>query len=180
MALELAETPDGIHGWLEYNTDLFAASTVDRLGEHLRTVLRSIAGNPARRLSTLPLWTAEEHRRLLESWSTGRSAHRADVCLHQMFEAQTARTPQATAVICEEARITYGELNGRANQLAHYLRERGAGPGTLVGLCMERSIDMVVALLGILKAGARMCPWTRRTPRSAWHSCSPMPRWWRS
>jgi amino acid adenylation domain-containing protein len=158
MALELAEAPDGIHGWLEYNTDLFAASTVDRLGEHLQTVLRSIAGNPAQRLSTLPLWTAEEHRRLLESWSTGRSAHRADVCLHQMFEAQTARTPQATAVICEEARITYGELNGRANQLAHYLRERGAGPGTLVGLCMERSIDMVVALLGILKAGAAYVP----------------------
>ncbi|HCI78754.1 MAG TPA: hypothetical protein DHW02_03605, partial [Ktedonobacter sp.] len=106
----------------------------------------------------LPVLTEVERHRLLVEWNDTATDYPKNQCIHQLFEAQGARTPEAIAVVFEEQHITYGELNTRANQLAHYLQRQGVGPEVLVGICVERSIEMVIALLGILKAGGAYVP----------------------
>jgi amino acid adenylation domain-containing protein len=157
VTLDLWETSEGLHGWFEYNTDLFNVVTIDRMGGHFRTLLEGIIANPAQRLSTLPLLTMDERNQLV-AWNTTGMDYPQDQCIHQMFEAQAAQTPDAVAVICANEHLTYHELNRRANQVAHHLQALGVGPEMLVGLYMERSLEIIVALLGILKAGAAYMP----------------------
>ena len=172
LTLYMTETEDGLRGSLEYNSDLFDAATMARLAGHWQTLLEGIVADPAQRLSALPLLTDAERQQLLVrvECHPGRPT-RVRRCLHQLFEAQVERTPEAIAVVFEDQTLTYRELNQRANQLAHYLRARGVGPEVLVGICMERSLELMVGLLGILKAGGAYVPLDPAYPRSAWPSC---------
>jgi natural product biosynthesis luciferase-like monooxygenase protein len=158
LTLLMAEADGGLTGSLQYNTDLFEAETIARMAGHFESLLQGIAANPRQRLADLPLLTDAENRRLLREWNaTGREVAQ-EVCLHHLFEAQARRTPAAIAVVSDGETITFDALNRRANQLAHHLRASGIGPETLVGICVERSVEMIVGLLGILKAGAAYVP----------------------
>ena len=126
-----------------------------------------------RAIAQLPLSPAAERRQLLLEWNDTARDYPRHRCLHQLFEEQVQRTPDAVAVVFGEQQLTYRELNARANQLARHLRGLGVGPEVLVGICVERSLEMVIGLLGILKAGGAICRWTRRRRRNAWRSCWP-------
>jgi aspartate racemase len=156
--LTLVEEVDGLHATLEYDADLFDAATIERVLGHYRTLLEGAVADPDRRLADLPLLTGGERQQLLVEWNRTDTDYPRDRCVHQLFEAQVERTPEAVAVVFEEQRLTYGELNARANRLAHHLRALGAGPEVPVGICVERSLEMVVGLLGILKAGGAYLP----------------------
>ena len=158
LTLEMAQVGTALYGGLKYNTALFEADTVARMAGHLRTLLQGIVANPEQSVATLPLLTKAERRRMLVERHSAGPAYVSDQCLHHGFEAQVEQMPDAIAVCFEHARLTYGELNRRANQLAHYLQSLGVGPGTLVGICVERSLEMVVGVLGILKAGSAYVP----------------------
>jgi len=158
LTLELQETTEGIRGWFEYNTDLFDACTVHRMVGHFQILLEGIVANPEQKLSELPLLTAAERLTLLVEWNNTQVDYPKDACIHQMFEAQVERTPNAVAVVFEDKQLTYRELNTRANKIAHYLQRWGVEPEVLVGICMERSLEMIVGLLGILKAGGAYVP----------------------
>jgi amino acid adenylation domain-containing protein len=151
---------------LEFNTDLFDRATIDRLLAHFGTLLRGLVADPERRIGDLPLLAADERRRLLVEWGEApAAAGRRSGCIHDLFEAEAARTPEAIALIHGDLRRTYGELNQRANQVAHHLRKLGVGPEVLVGLCLRRSPEMMSALLGILKAGGAYVPLDPDSPR---------------
>src|SRR5690606_6020211 len=139
---------------LEYNTNLFAPQTIERMARHITTLLEAVAEAPDTRITELPLLTEAERRQILVEWNDTAAPYDRERCLHESFEALAAQHPDAGAVVCGEEVLTFGELNRRANQLARHLRARGAGPEKLVGLTVERSAEMVVALFGILKAGA--------------------------
>ena len=141
----------------EYNTDLFDAERIERMAEHFQMLLTSIVANPNTKLSALELLLPAERQRVLVDWNW-TTVNIPATCLHQLFEEQAIRNPKGIAVVHKHERLTYGELNARANQLAHYLRAKGAGPEHLVGICVERSLEMIVGLLGILKAGAAYVP----------------------
>jgi amino acid adenylation domain-containing protein len=158
VTLSMSEGEDGISGVFEYNTDLFEAATMARMLGHFQTLLAGIVANPEQRLAELLLLTEAERHQLLVEWTDTRTDYPREQCIPQLFETQVEQTPDAVAVVCEGAQLTYRELNRRANQLAHYLRERGVGPENLVGLCVERSVEMLVGLLGILKAGGAYVP----------------------
>ena len=158
VELDLWATPEGIRGWIEYSTDLFEATTIARMAGHFQTLLEGIVADPEQCLSTLPLLTASERHRLLVEWNNTAADYPQDKCIHELFEAQVEWTPDAMAVVFEGEHLTYRELNRRANQLAHYLRRLGVGSNTLVGICMECSLEMMVGLLGILKAGGAYVP----------------------
>jgi amino acid adenylation domain-containing protein len=164
VMLDLWETSEGLRGWFEYSTDLFDAATIARMAGHLQTLLEGVVANPEQRLSTLPLLTVDERRRLLVKWNATTMAYPDDQCIHHLFEAQVERTPDTIAVIYGAEHLSYHELNRRANQVAHYLRMLGVGPEVLVGLCMERSLALVVGLLGILKAGGVYVPFDPSYP----------------
>ena len=157
--------PEGLAGPLIYNTDLFERATIVRLLGHFQTLLEAIAANPNARLADLPLLSKEELR-LAREWSTSESEYERNATVHELVEAQAARRPDATALIFGERRLTYGELNERANQLAHYLRRRGVGLEMRVGVLLEPSIEFVVALLAILKAGGSYVPLDFGYPKS--------------
>src|SRR4028119_2501746 len=158
LTMSMEDTEQGLVGSLEYNTDLFDATTISRMLEHFQTLLEGIVSNPQQRLSDLPLLTQPERQQLLVEWNDTQVVYPKDVCIHQLFEAQVEETPEAVAVVFEDQQLTYGELNSRANQVAHHLRSLGVGPDTLVGICVERSLEMVIGLLGILKAGGAYLP----------------------
>ena len=143
---------------IEYQCHRFDTATITRMLGHLQTLLEGIATNLTQRLADLPMLTKAERHQLLGEWNNTSTAYPQDTCIHQLFEAQVARTPDAVAAIFEAQELTYRELNGRANQLAHHLRALGVGPEILVGICVERSFAMVVGLLGILKAGGAYVP----------------------
>ena len=158
LALFVTETPAGLSCILEYDTDLFCAETIERMLDHFRMILVSIAGNPHQRVAELQLLTDRELARLT-SWPThADSTSSQSFLLHQAFERQVERTPERVALTFENEHLTYRELNERANQLAHYLRKQGVGPEVLVGLCLERSLEMIVGVMGILKAGGAYLP----------------------
>ena len=142
----------------EYNVDLFDHATITRMMIHYETLLESIVNDPLQRLSALSIIPNEERIKLLEEWNETSRAYPRERCVHELFELQVERTPDAIAVKCEDQRLSYAELNARANQLARELRACGVGPEVLVGILMERSIEMVVAILGILKAGGGYVP----------------------
>ena len=143
---------------VEYDTDLFEAETIRRMLGHYQTLLEGIIANPDQRLSDLPLLTSAERHQLLAEWNRTEVAYPNDRCLHELIEEQVERTPDAVAVAFEDKQLTYRQLDERANQLARYLQRLGVGPDTLVGICVERSLEMVVGLLGILKAGGAFVP----------------------
>ena len=143
---------------MEYCSDLFDAGTITRMLGHFRTLLEGIVADPDRRLSRLPLLTEPERHQLLVEWNARPTDHPPGATLEQLFEAQVARRPDAPAVVFELERLTYRELDERANRLAHYLRARGVGPESRVGFCLERSVDLVVSALAIIKTGAAYLP----------------------
>ncbi|PYJ58723.1 MAG: non-ribosomal peptide synthetase [Verrucomicrobia bacterium] len=153
LTLSLMETPQGLRAALEYNLDLFERETIARMLGHFQTLLEAIAADPGQPLSNLPLLKMAERRQLLVEWNNTSTAYPRNKTIPQLFEEQVARTPDAVAVEFTNRQWTYRELDARANQLANFLREHGVGPDVLVGICMERSLEMVVALVGILKAG---------------------------
>ena len=158
LTLYAIEEPSGLSFTCEYNTDLFHSDRIERLLGHLEVLVEGIASDPDRRLSELPLLTSKERQQVLVDWNDTQAPYSRDMTLHQLFEAQVERTPESAAVEFEGKRLTYDQLNRRANQLAHHLRTLGVGPSTLAGICIERSPEMVVGLLGILKAGAAYVP----------------------
>jgi len=158
LSVEIDERAEGLIGRFVYNTDLFEDATIARMIGHMETLLEGIVANPEQQIEKLPLLKEDERRTLLVDWNATQVAYPEDVCLHQLIEEQVARTPQAIAVSFEQERLTYRELNKRANQLAHRLRELGVGPDVLVAVCMHRSLELVVGLLAILKAGGAYVP----------------------
>jgi amino acid adenylation domain-containing protein len=143
---------------IEYLCHRFDTATITRMLGHLRTLLEGMATNLAQRLADLPMLTAAERHQLLVEWNNTSTTYPQDTSIHQLFEAQAAHTPDAVAVVFEEQELTYHELNIEANKLAHHLQARGVGPEVLVGIYVERSLEMVVGLLGIIKAGGAYVP----------------------
>ncbi|MEH2088950.1 amino acid adenylation domain-containing protein [Nostoc sp.] len=158
LTLSMQNTATGLVGAWEYNTDLFDASTIARMTGHFVTLLESIITNPQQQISQLSLLTEVEQHQLLVEWNDTQVDYLQDLCIHQLFEEQVGHTPDAVAVVYENQQLTYQQLNCRANQLAHYLQSLGVKPDVLVGLCVERSLEMIVGLLGILKAGGAYLP----------------------
>jgi aspartate racemase len=186
LTLSMAVTAAGLSGTLEYNTDLFDAATMARLADHWQTLLAGVVSDPGQRLSDLPLLTPAQRRQLLVEWNDTQRATSPAFCLHHLFEAQAARSPDVVALVFpstsfapasrtewpsaesasaaertryrEDQHLSYGELNRRANQLARHLQGMGVGPEVLVGVCLERSAEAIVGLLGVLKAGGAYVP----------------------
>src|SRR5262249_33336145 len=165
LSLYLRERDGKLIGFFEYNTDLFEHSTIERMTGHFETLLKGIVADPEQPISTLPLLTEAERHQLLVEWNDTTADYPKDSCIHELFEAQVDRTPEAIAVQFEGKQLTYRQLNSLANQLARYLRGLGVGPEKLVGICVERSLEMVVGLLGILKAGGAYVPLDPLYPR---------------
>ena len=165
LRFDLSESGDGLAGFLEYDTDLFDRETIERMARRFTNLLASAIENPDQRLSELPILSDEERRTLLFAWNTTSTRYERNCTIHELFERQAAETPDATALVFGSANITYGELNRRANQLAHKLRALGVQPDTLVGISSERSIEMIVGLLGIVKAGGAYLPLDLDEPR---------------
>ena len=142
----------------EYNTDLFDATTIRRWIGHYENLLREILVDPNQPISRPSLLPGAARHQLLIEWNRTESPYPKDKCIHQLFEAQAEQTPDAVAVVFEDQRLTYQELNRRANQLAHYLQNLGVGPEVLVGICVEHSLEMMIGILGIWKAGGAYLP----------------------
>src|SRR5207248_2676488 len=158
LTLDITERDERFQIKFECNADLFEPQTISRMMGHFEMLLSGIADNPSQRISQLPLLTESERKQVLVEWVDTKTLYPANQCIAQLFEGQVAANPNSIAVTCEQGQLTYAELNTRANRLAHYLRERDVGPDTLVGLCLERSVDLIIALLGILKAGGAYVP----------------------
>src|SRR5882672_5931778 len=158
LTLAVDQTGQQLVTSLEYNTDLFDASTIQRMLAHLTLLLEAIAAEPQQRLNELPLLTATESHQLLFEWNETAGEYPQGQCIHELFEAQVGRAPEAVALVSGTEQWSYGELDARANQLARYLKRSGIGPESLVGIMMERGTEMIVALLGVLKAGGAYVP----------------------
>jgi amino acid adenylation domain-containing protein len=156
--LSMEETEGGLIGEWEYNSDLFDRTTIRRWIGHFQRLLEAIVANPEQPVAQLPLLTESERHQLLVEWNETAKDYPSNKCIHQLFEAQVEKNPDAIAVVFESEQLTYRQLNSRSNQLAHYLQKLGVKPETLVGICVERSLEMVVGLLGILKAGGAYVP----------------------
>jgi amino acid adenylation domain-containing protein len=165
LSLFLRDDVEGLRALLEYNTDLFDAGTIARLLGHFRTLLEGIVTDPDRPLSELPLLTEPERYQALVEWNATDAERPREATVHGLFEAQAARTPDAIAATFEGEALSYRELDRRANRLARLLQARGVGPEVPVGLCVERSLDMLVGLLAILKAGGVYLPLDPTYPR---------------
>jgi amino acid adenylation domain-containing protein/thioester reductase-like protein len=158
LLLYLEEQNDAICGTLSYAADLFDRETVERWIACFQVLLEGMVDDPQQRVGDLALLPEEERRRIIEDFNATQSPYPRDRRIHQLFEEQAERTPHALAVVCADAYMTYSRLNARANQLARYLKRLDVGPECLVGVCMDRSIEMIVAMLGILKAGGAYVP----------------------
>jgi amino acid adenylation domain-containing protein len=165
LTLSLAESSEGLQGSLEYDTDLFDAATVRRLSRHYALLLGAICADATVQVGDLSMLTRDEERQLLMEWNNTHAAYPRELAVHQLFEQQARRSPQARAVISEAGELTYAQLDARANQLAWHLRGQGVGPDVLVGLFIDRSLEMVVALLAVLKAGGAYLPLDASYPR---------------
>ncbi len=159
LSLYVWDNPqEGLICDFEYNTDLFESETIQRMADHYLTLVEAVCENPDEKISQLPILNESERRRVIEEWNSTQQVYPLDLTLPVLFESQAAKTPQAIAVRDEKSEITYDELNRRANQLAHHLRMHGAGQEVLVGICLNRSIEMLVSLLAIQKTGAAYLP----------------------
>ena len=153
IVFDVIDRQESLLGILKYNTDLFDATTISRMAEHFQTLLEGVVADREQRISSLPLLKKEESDRLLLEWNDTQVEYPKDRCIHQLFEAQVELTPDAIAVGFKDRQLTYQQLNDRANRLACYLQKLGVGPEVLVGICVDRSLETIVGLLGILKAG---------------------------
>ena len=167
LLLSVNEKDETLIGLWNYNTDLFDAATIERMTAHFETLLEGIVDNPQQPIAQLPLLTTDE-RQLLAEWNNTDTEY-SQKCIYQLFEAQVEHTPDAVAVVFEDKQLSYRELNNRANQLAHYLRKLGVKADVVVGLCIERSLNMVVGLLAILKAGGAYLPLDPTYPEERLH-----------
>ncbi len=158
LSLTLTTNEKGLMTTAEFNTDLFAAITIERMLQHWQVLLGTIVHDAGQYIQHLPLLTDAETSRLLIEWNATNTGQHNNACLHELIERQVVQTPDAIAIIFEQTALTYSSLNMRANQLAHRLRRLGVGPDGLVGVYMERSLELVVALLAILKAGGAYLP----------------------
>jgi len=158
LTLDVVERDGQLVCLFESNADLFEAERIARLMSHFQNLLAGLVANPDQRISYLPLLSQAERHQLLVEWNDTKTDYPAHRYIQELFEQQVERAPDTVALICEDRRVTYRELNSQANQLAHYLQRRGVGPDTRVGLCLARSPEMIVALLGILKAGGAYVP----------------------
>ena len=159
--MEIAEIGSELEVAVEYSTELFDASTPARLLKNYQALLERIVANPKAKISQLPLLTEAERHQILVEWNQTTAEHPSERRIHELFEDQVKRTPDAVAIIFGNEQLSYRELNGRANRLAHHLIERGVKPESFVGVMLDRSIDMIVAILATLKAGAAYLPSTR-------------------
>ncbi|MBN3942856.1 amino acid adenylation domain-containing protein [Nostoc sp. NMS9] len=158
ISVKVVPKSDLLNLLISYDTRRFDSATISRMLGHFQTLLESIVSNPEQRISDLQLLTSSEVQQLLVEWNDTKTDYSQDKCIHQLFEAQVEKTPNAIAVVFENQQLTYRELNNRANQLAHYLQQLRVKPEVLVGICVERSLDMIIGLLGILKAGGAYVP----------------------
>ncbi len=158
LSLAMTNEKNNVSGYVEYNTDLFDRASITLLLNHFQVLLEGVVFDPDQPISRLPLLTEAERHQMLVEWNDTQGDYPKASCLHQLFEAQVTRTPEAIATIFGDHQWTYRDLNTRANQLANYLRTLGVGSEVLVGLCVERSLEMLVGLLGILKAGGAFVP----------------------
>ncbi len=174
LTLSIENTEQGLKGSLEYNTDLFDAATITRMLQHYRILLEGIIAAPEQRLSDLALLSPEERHQVLVEWNDAQVEY-PNLCIHQLFEFQVEQTPDAVALVFVDEQLTYRELNSRSNKIAHHLLSLGVGSDDLVGICTERSCEMVVGLLGILKAGAAYLPLDPTYPqqRLSWMLADP-------
>jgi len=158
LTVNFTETAEGLIGGIEYNTDLFGKDRIERMIGHLNVLLESIISNPTGNIAELEILTSAEKHKLLVEWNDTEVDYPKDKCIHQLFEEQVEKTPANIAVVFEDNRLTYRELNKRANQLARYLQSGGVKPDSLVGICVDRSLEMIIGVLGILKAGGAYVP----------------------
>jgi amino acid adenylation domain-containing protein/non-ribosomal peptide synthase protein (TIGR01720 family) len=158
LTLSMVEGPETVEDVVEYSTDLFDDATIGRMMGHYRTLLEDIVANPETRIGELRLLTAEERKQIVKEWNATEVSYAGASCLHELFEKQAGETPEKIAVLYAAGGLSYRELNARANQLGRYLQKLGVGPEERVGICVERSPEMVVALLGVLKAGGAYLP----------------------
>ncbi|MBI4782433.1 MAG: amino acid adenylation domain-containing protein [Oscillatoriophycideae cyanobacterium NC_groundwater_1537_Pr4_S-0.65um_50_18] len=159
------EPVEGISGFVAYNTDLFDAATIARLLTHFQTLLEAVVAHPDRHITELSILSTTERHQLLSEWNETQLEYASDTCIHHLFESQAAQTPNAIAVVGADEQLTYQALDQRSNQLAHYLQQLGVRPDSLVGICVDRSVDTVVAVLGVLKAGGAYLPLDPEYPR---------------
>jgi amino acid adenylation domain-containing protein len=157
LDLDLLDTGGAMPASLKYSTDLFEADTIAKMADHFVTLLSAAIADPDRRISDLPLLTGNEQAKVLAEWNATARSY-PDTTIHRLIEKAVQRTPDATALVFEGRAMSYHELNRRANQLARYLQSLGVGPETLVAVCIERSFEMVIALLGVIKAGGAYVP----------------------
>lgn len=158
LVFDVMETSDRLIGIFRYSTDLFEASTIERLAAHFETLVTGIIAHPDQPISHLPMLTATEQQKILWDWNNTHTDAPQNLCIHQLFERQVAKTPAAIAVVFGDRQLTYQELNQHSNQLARYLQTLGVHPGVLVGLCVDRSLEMPIGMLAILKAGGAYVP----------------------
>ncbi len=170
LSLDLGESGGRIVGGVTYATSLFEAATVERYAGYLRRVLEGMAADEGRRVERLEVLAQSERRQVVEAWNRTEAAYPGELCVHELFQAQAGRTPEAVALVFEGGTLTYAELNRRANRLAHHLGDLGVGPDVRVGLCLERSPEMVVAVLAVLKAGGAYVPLDPEFPAPRLHS----------
>ena len=169
LSVEFATKENGLEATFGYNPELFDRATIGRMMGHFRKLLDSGAENPSIKISRMPLLSETERQQLLVEWNVAGIEDPAVPCVHECFEEQVERTPNAVAVSYKNLPLTYSELNQRANQLAHYLRNLGVGPDSRVGICLERGFEMLVGLLAVLKAGGAYVPLDPAYPRERLH-----------
>ncbi|HYP27952.1 MAG TPA: amino acid adenylation domain-containing protein, partial [Blastocatellia bacterium] len=158
LQLMLREVEGRLEGALYYATDLYESATAQRILGHLEVLLKSIAANPDRAIRELPLMSEAERDQLLKGWSNTETAYREAIFVHQMFQRQAELNPDAVALVFDDRQMSYGDLNRKANRLAHFLRGEGVGPESIVAVYLDRSMELVVALIAVLKAGAAYVP----------------------
>ena len=165
LSLEVVEASRSLPGVFKYNTDLFEPGTIDRMSDHFQNLLAEIVANPDKPVSRLSFLSEAERRQLLEEFNDTDADYPSLTCIHQAFQEQAQARPQAVALEFEDREVTYAELDARANRLAQYLRKLDVGAGVLVGVCLERSVEEIVGLLGILKAGGAYLPLDAECPK---------------
>ncbi|MCP4634631.1 MAG: AMP-binding protein, partial [candidate division Zixibacteria bacterium] len=158
FTLNMFETEDGLASSWDYRTDLFEETTIRKMGAHFERMLQGIIKDPTQGVYDIQLLSEAETHQLIYEWNDTKEDYPENKCIHELFEIQVEKAPDRTAIVFEDTSLTYGELNAQSNRLAHYLMEQGVKPDTLVGLCVERSLDMIVGLMGILKSGGAYVP----------------------
>ncbi|MEM9212759.1 MAG: amino acid adenylation domain-containing protein [Cyanobacteria bacterium P01_F01_bin.150] len=158
LSVDLYDTPNGIVGGFEYNQDLFNPDTIQRMVSHFCILLESIVEQPDIPVGLLPLLTPTERQQVLEDWNQTQIGYAADQCFHQVFEERVKETPEAIALLYQDDSLTYDQFNRHSNQLAHHLQSLGVGPEVKVAICIDRSFEMMIAVMAVLKAGGAYVP----------------------